>query len=329
MESRKPSTPLRRSVLLGAAHAQAPVTWRFAHTAAVPGTVWHRYATEIVPQRVNDATKGALRINVLSGVVPPGELLNAIKEGTVQGGSLQFPFVGATIPMWSVLSLPGLIPESNFPAAVNKHIAPVVREDARKRFKADPLVISAWPGQYWFSSMPLDSMEKVKGKKLRVAGAESIQLLNAAGGAAVSMPFGELSAALQKGMVDAYTSAVDAVLTSKLYEVTKYATDWPNGMGTIGYLFSTDAIDKLSPHTRKQFLDEMAKINLEVQQAYIDGTVAAEKALKEKGMTFVKLPAAEHRKMTDLAREKVWPEWLKKTGPEGEKLVKAIQAEVK
>lgn len=52
--------------------------------------MWHRYATEIVPQRVSEATQGALRINVLSGVVPPGELLNAIKEGTVQGGSLQW-----------------------------------------------------------------------------------------------------------------------------------------------------------------------------------------------------------------------------------------------
>lgn len=312
------------------AAAQTPTVWKFAHTTPIPGTVWHRYATEVIPKRVNDATKGALQIQVVSGVIQPADLLSAVREGSIQGGSLLFPYVGATLPNWNVLSLPGLVPdESRYPEVLNKQIIPVIREEARRRYKAEPLAVATFPGAYFFSNGPVDSVEKMKGTKYRAHTPELVQLVQAAGGAAVSLPFGELSGALQRNMVDAYTSALTTVRAAKLYEVTKFAENWPAGLGTYGYMFGTEAIAKLSPEVRRQLTEEMARITTDLQRESFEESNHAAKELQEHGMKFIAVSSTERQRAIALAREKIWPAWAKSAGPVGQQLLTNVEAALK
>ncbi len=307
--------------------AAEPVIWKFAQTTPIPGTVWHRYATEVLPQRINEATGGQVEVQVISGVVKPSDLLTGIRDGEVQGGTLLFPYVGPTLPLWNVLSLPGLVTdESRYPALVNDYVLPLVAEEAGERYGAVPVVVAAFPGAYFFSNGPIDTLGKIEGTKYRAHSPELVQIVQAAGGTAVSLPFGELYGALERKMVDAYTSAATTVSAAKLDEVTKFAENWPGGMGTWGYFVSEAALAKLTPELRAKVMDAMAKLNTDVQAASLTEVGAAIETLKARGMTFVDIPGAERQKAIALAQDKVWTAWLGNTGDKGSALLDQIKA---
>lgn len=307
-----------------------PVVWKFAHTTSVPGIVWHRYATEVLAPRISEASKGAVKIEVMTGVIQPADLMRSIREGTVHGGSLIFPYVGATLPTWNIMALPGLLTsEAQYPALVNKVLMPFVKEDAARRYKARPVAIFGMTGASWFANKPVDTVDKVKSTKLRAHSPELTQLIEAAGGGAVAMQFGEVNGAMQKNMIDAYTGALPAIYASKLYEVTKYAIDWPAGLGGAGYFISTVALEKLPESTRTAVLAEFEKINLEMQRATLEEATESGTNLKAKGMNFITVSPAERAKMNALAKEKVWPFWVKNAGTAGEQLLKSMQEAAK
>lgn len=310
----------------GAAEA-AETTWKFAQTTPIPGTVWHRYATEVLPQRIEEATGGQVRVEVVSGVVPPADLLPGIRDGELQGGALLFTHVAPTIPLWNVMSLPGLVDdESHYPDVLNDHVFPLVTEQASERYAAVPVALGTFPGAYFFSNGPIDTIEKFAGNKYRAHSPQLVQIIQGAGGTAVSLPFGELYAALQRRMVNAYTSAVTAVAAAKLYEVTDYAENWPAGLGTFGYFLSEAALSDLSEEQQSAVMAAMAELNAEMQAATLAEVAVAIETLKAAGMTFVEVPESERERASALARDKAWPAWLETTGEQGQALVERIAA---
>lgn len=307
-----------------------PVVWKFAHTSPIPGTVWQKYATEVLPARVQQATGGAVRVEVVSGVIQPSDVLAAIRDGQVQGGSLTIPYVAATLPTWGVLGLPGLLTdESKYPQVINQVVMPMIGDESRKRFKAEPVTVGAWAGMYFFSNGPVDSVDKFKGVKYRLASPELVQLIGAVGGSPIGMPFGELYTSLQRGMVHAYNSALGSVRAAKLYEVTKYAENWPSGLGIWAFFIGTDALQKLSPELRKKVFDEFVKVNHEAQQAALVEAAAGRQELQAQGMTFIDVPESERQKVIAVAKAQVWPKWLASTGETGKQLVQRVQAAAK
>ena len=310
----------------GVAWSQESTVWRFAHTTPIIGTVWHRYATEIVPQRIEEATNGAVQIEVITGVVQPADLLSSVREGTVQGGSLILPYVGATLPTWNIMTLPGLLQdESRYPELVNETLMPYVREDAERRFNAVPVMFFASTGASWFSNGPIDSVDKISGTKYRVHSPELSQLVQTAGGASVSIQFGEVPAAIQRRMIDAYTGALPSANAAKLYEVTRYAENWPAGLGGNIYVISSEALESLPEDVHALVVAEFEELNLEVQKASLDEAKAAAENLAAEGMKLIDVPQAEREELIRLAKENVWPLWLQNAGPEGEELLKSVQ----
>ncbi len=83
------------------------------------------------------------------------------------------------------------------------------------------------------SKKPINSLDDLKGLKIRVSQSEvPIALFTALGANTVAMSFGELYSALQTGTVDGQENAYNTITTSKLYEVQKYFADTNHMMGT-------------------------------------------------------------------------------------------------
>ena len=148
-----------------------------------------------------------------------------------------------------------------------------------------------------------------------------LKLLETMGGAPVGLPFTELYSSIERRVVDAYSSATSAVIGSGLFEVTKYAEDWPAGHGLWFYVVSEDALKLLPPDTQKAVMDEFALIQRDLSQRQLAETTKSIEDLKAKGMQFIVVPEAEKQKARDLARKIVWTTWLERTGPEGRALL--------
>jgi len=321
--------PAAAVILVGAGTRgeAADVTWTFAHTTPVKGSTFDRYATTVVPERILKATNGRLQINVVQGIIAPQDLLKSIRAGRVQSGSLIIAYAAANYPRWVVLGLPGLLKnETNYVPAVERVILPVIQKEAGESWAAKPVAVGAFTGVGLFSSKPVETIDQFAGLKVRTASPEQAQLVQAARGAAVSMPFGEVYTSMQRGLVAAFTGSGNSVVDSKMHEIVGHAAKWPIGLNIWGFFVGEDALAKLPGDLRKVVESEFVAIH---KEALREGLVDADKGWKrvtEAGVKLHDLQPAEVAKAVTLAREKVWPNWLKRAGPDGERMLKEVQA---
>ena len=304
---------------------QKPVTWRFGHIFSVPKTLYDDVAMKEYPERIGKASKGLVKIEVVQGIVNPSTVMEALADGRIQMGSIIPAAVSATHPRWAVLGLPGVLDkDADYPQVARDVVWPHVDAEMKRRWRTTIVQMGAFTGTLFFSQAsvgPIDRVEKFKGLKYRSHSVDVSRLIEQMGGAPVGLPFTELYSSIERRLVDAYTSATNAVIGTGLFEVTKYAEDWPAGHGLWFYVVSEDALKQLSPETRKAVLDEFALIQRDMSQRQLAETAKSIEDLKAKGMQFVTVPESEKQKARELARKVVWTNWLQRTGPQGRQLL--------
>ena len=310
----------------GGAHAQQkPVVWKFGHVFSVPKTLFDDVAMKEYPERISKASKGLVKIEVVQGIVNPNNMFEALGDGRIQMGSVVPAAVSATHPRWHVLGLPGVLDkDADYPQVARDVVWPHADAEMKRRWRGTIVNMGAFTGTLFFSPAsvgPVDRIEKFKGLKYRSHSVEVSKLIETMGGAPVGLPFPELYSSIERRLVDAYSSTTSAVLGSGLFEVTKYAEDWPAGHGLWFYVVSEDALKLLPPDTRKAVMDEFALIQRDLSQRHLAETTKSIEDLKAKGMQFIVVPEAEKQKARDLARKIVWTTWLERTGPEGRALL--------
>ena len=95
---------------------------------------------------------------------------------------------------------------------------------------------------------PVRTLADVKGLKIRVQQSDLwVSLVEAMGGNATPMPFGEVYTALKTGLVDAAENNYPSYESSRHFEVAKYFSKTEHSMAPEMLLFSKRAWDRLSP----------------------------------------------------------------------------------
>jgi TRAP-type C4-dicarboxylate transport system substrate-binding protein len=316
------------ALALGCGIAQAqqkPVVWRFGHVFSVPNTLFDNVAMKEYPERIGRASNGMVKVEVVQGVVNPNTMLDALADGRIQMGSIVTAASSATHPRWHVLGLPGVLDkESDYPGVARNIVWPHVDTELRRRWGATITNMGAFTATLFFSranSGPVDRIEKFKGLKYRTHSVELSRLIQQMGGAPVGLPFGELYSAMERRLVDAYTSTAAAVLGNGLFEVTGFAEDWPAGLGLWFYVVSEKALNALPPDIRKSVSDELAAIQKDLSERHLAEAKQGVAALAGKGVKLVQVPEAEKQQVREMARQVVWGTWLDRTGPEGRALL--------
>jgi len=198
-------------------------TFRLAetHPAEYPTTLGDRKFAELV----NERTNGRITIDVFPSA-QLGEERAAIEQ--VQLGAIEFTRV-STGPMaefnqdFGVFSLPYIFDDDD-------HVWRFLLSDAGDAL-LDSLQGSGFQGLAWYSSgsrnfyssKPLNSIEDLKGMKIRVQENQvNIALMDALGASATPMPYGEVYSSLQTGVIDAAENNFPSYYSSGHYEVAPY-----------------------------------------------------------------------------------------------------------
>lgn len=304
------------------------VTWRFGHIFPVPKTQFDDVAKVDYPARIERASKGMVKIEVIQGVVNPNTVMDALADGRIQMGSVIPAAVSATHPRWAVLGLPGVIDrDEDYPKVAREVVWPHVDAEMRRRWNARIVNMGAFTGTLFFSPAsvgPVDTVEKFKGLKYRSHSVDVSRLISELGGAPVGLPFTELYSSLERRLVDAYTSATNAVIGNSLFEVTRYAEDWPAGHGLWFYVVSEEALKQLPPDIRQAVLNEFEAIQKDLASRQLAETTKSIADLKAKGIQFVTVSETEKNKAREIARRVVWTDWLQRTGPQGRELLENV-----
>jgi TRAP-type mannitol/chloroaromatic compound transport system substrate-binding protein len=212
--------PSRRKFLRGAAaagaamaaapsivRAQGPVSMRWQSTWPSKD-IFHEFALDFA-KKVNDMTGGDLKIEVLpaGAVVPAFRLLDAVSEGTLDGGHgvMVYHYGKQTaLALWG--SGPGFAMDANMMLAWHKYGGG--RDLLAKLYESIGANVVSFPyGPMptqplgWFKK-PVAKAEDLQGLKFRTVGI-SIDVFTGLGAAVNALPGGEIVAALDRGLLDA------------------------------------------------------------------------------------------------------------------------------
>jgi TRAP-type C4-dicarboxylate transport system substrate-binding protein len=182
------------------------------------------------------------------------------------------------------------------------------------------------PLQYMFLKVKTDSVDGLKGIKIRGADKTTVDICNAIGMAGVVIPWGELIPALASGRVEGVATSATSGVDGKFWEFLKYIYPtnhtWSSNLVSI----NLDAWAKI-PAAHQKAIEELAK-KLEPEFWAVADRMDKESIAKltAQKMEFVAMPAAMMGTIQKMAAPML-DEYLKKT-PAAAPIVKQYLASV-
>jgi len=173
------------------------------------------------------------------------------------------------------------------------------------------------------SKKPIRKPEDLKGFKIRTPESPAqIETFKALGALPTPMPFGELYAALQQGVVDGQENPLENIYNGKLYEVQKYVNQTRH-IYNFAYIFYSESLwKKLSPEDQK-LLKEAVKFGSFWQIDWAEKNESKYASmLKEKGMEFIDVDRDAFRKAAMAAYES---KFVKDLEPRASKILSEIR----
>jgi len=179
-----------------------------AQTKLDLSTVWpdsnfHTANAKRYAEEVGKATGGQVQIIVHAGGslgFKGPEHLRAVRDGLVPMADILNNQQIGDEPLFGLESLPFLIGSQDDMRALQKHTRPIY-EQVAARNNQKILYVVPWPTQYLHMKAKADSLEGLKGIKVRVPDRNAADMLNAAGMAGILIPWGETIPALASGAV--------------------------------------------------------------------------------------------------------------------------------
>ncbi len=247
-------------------------------------------AMEFLAGRVAEKSKGRMRIDVY-----PSEQLGSEREclELLQIGSLAMTKVSCSViegfvPEMGVLSLPYLFrnEEHRF-KVLEGEIGRELLRSGEEYWLHGLCYYDAGTRSFYTKSRPILRPEDLAGLKIRTQESPtSIKMVQALGGSATPIAWGELYSALQQGVVDGAENNPPSFYLSRHYEVCPfYSLDEHSGVPDI-LVIGTKAWNGLSPEFQK-IIQEAADESAQYQKKL--WKEATQKALEEVQLAGVKI----------------------------------------
>ncbi|MDF2463642.1 MAG: C4-dicarboxylate transporter substrate-binding protein [Ramlibacter sp.] len=312
------------SVSAAAQNVKWTIGWTNANGSSYVETI------KTVPARIEAATKGRLKIELYDTLVAGAEQPAAVRDGRLDGSFAVSPWLSAEAPLVNFGHLPGLLTDV---AVYQKMLDPLLREETAKvwatKYKAVQLATGVFEDQCIISKVPLHTVADFAGKKIRVHNTEAAALMSKLGAVPTPVPFGEITPALQRGIVDIVMTSVGTANGFGFPTVAKHLSIWR--VGTVvpwSFVVNQGVWDKLPADLKPVVESEFRKIENEHFARHAAFSKDSIDRLAKAGMTVYVAPPEEQAKMFAPGNvNAVFENWYslnEKAGTDGRALVKKI-----
>lgn len=183
-----------------------------------------------------------------------------------------------------------------------------------------------------YANKPIQSLDGMKGLKLRTAGAAQASTIKAVGGVPVSMAAPETYDSLARGTIDGVVFPSASLLAYDLPSRLKAGTtDVSFGTVVLTYVMSTRRLQALPPEVQKAMLAAGEAASRNVCE-FLDGTLKQNQAkISAAGVTLFKLSDADQARLADAATgaQKEWAAQLDQRGKPGTEVLEAYRNALK
>jgi TRAP-type C4-dicarboxylate transport system substrate-binding protein len=233
-------------------------------------------------------------------------------------------YVASKSPALEGMDLAGAMPEyDDMRKSVNAY-RPVVAREFESKYGVHLLAINAYPSQQFWCNKPINKFEDLKGLRTRVYSASLADFVRGAGGVPVTIPFGEVVPALQKGVADCGITGTLPAYDAKWGEVVTHIYRTGLGWGLAFVAINKRKWDSLDKATKDFLAKQFA--------AYEEKSLVAVKENDEQGficntgkggkcrfgapghMTLVAPDAKDKAKIKEVAQNFVLSAWAKRCG---------------
>jgi TRAP-type C4-dicarboxylate transport system substrate-binding protein len=303
---------LATSVALAAYPVRAGEQWSFYMHQSAPNFATSRGA-KLFTEEIENATGGELKVRLyLSGTlqISASNITQAVGENVVQLGDDLFN--SGNIQVAGIPRLPMLIQSYDDFTKADAVLKPYIEKSFAEK-GSTVLASYTYPLQFMWGRKKIESLEDIKGMKLRVAQPEQGEFVRRFGGVSITMSAPEVPSALDRGVVDGiFTAGVGAVLWKDLL---KYGYVLIVNVNNSYFIANSDAYKKLSPDLQaklRKVAEETARWDQETMQKEEAESV---EVLRAAGYTFTKAKPEEVARAVD-AMKPYWDEWAKSRGPD-------------
>jgi TRAP-type C4-dicarboxylate transport system substrate-binding protein len=179
------------------------------------------------------------------------ELLRLLKQGVFDFAFALPIYVEDGGAIIEALDIAGVARDFKMAREISEIWMPEMQAVMKEKHNAIILGTHTWPEQNFYCRGDIKGVEDFKGKKIRVQGTSQADLVTAMGASAVTIAFGEVVPALEKGVVDCGITGTMPAYKAKWPEVTNTLFRLPVGF-TAGFLVVNATMwNKLSPDTQK------------------------------------------------------------------------------
>ncbi|MBI4294612.1 MAG: TRAP transporter substrate-binding protein DctP [Chloroflexi bacterium] len=302
--------------------------WVYASPVAATAVPWF---VQLL-REIEEASGGILEIEYLAKGEHPysdPDLIKAVRDGLVDMAYNTSGYISGTDPKPALMTLPFILAGATddeifwlWDKMYDDVWAPVLDKYNQEILAlqwATDMVISA--------TVPATSFEGVKGHPLRAVGKEQADLIAAVGFRPEVIAWGEVPAAIQRGIVDGVWVSVSSPYALGFYENLKYITLAP-GASTLDVpqMVNRNALSELPESARDAIRGKFEEWRKMVTDARTQAnSLAAWKAVAEYGVNVVRMPQAMMEDIQKRVRP-VWDDWARRVGPEGPQLIDKLQS---
>ena len=326
---------VKAGVGAGLALLGAPAVGRAQAALKLPlATVWpdgnfHTINAKRFADEVKTATSGAVEIDVKSGGqlgFKGPEQLRAVRDGLVpMADVLNIQQIGDE-PILGVEGIPFISNNIDELKVLHKYLRPEYEKVALKNNQTI-LYMVPWPTQYLHLKVKAESLEALKGIKIRVPDKNAQDMCSAIGMAPALIPWGETIAALSSGAVAGVSTSAVSGVDGKFWEFLKFFHQTNHAWSCQIVTINNDTQKKISPDNQKRMVELAKKLEPDFWASSLKADADSAKRLTEGGMQMV-VPSPQM--MADL-RKKTEPmiaDFIKRV-PAAEKPIKAYLVEMK
>ena len=172
-----------------------------------------------------------------SGLKGP-EMVRVLRSGAVEIGLGVFAFVAGDDPTFEGIDLPGMANDIGTSRAIANAYKPVLAARMAERHGVKLLATLPYTAQVFFCRDAVNTLDDLKGRKIRVRGRNMADLVGALGASPITLPFAEVVTAMQTGVIDCAVTGMGSGNAARWYDVAGYIydlpVDWSVGFYAIG-----------------------------------------------------------------------------------------------
>ena len=160
------------------------------------------------------------------------EIMRLLKLGVFDFAHGVIGYVSAENAVFEGADLSALVQDIKTQRKVTDAYFPIMAKAFEEIYDAKLLQLYTFPSQMLWCNAEINSIDDLKGKKIRVYSTTLGDFVEGVGGSSVTVPFAEVIPALEKGVVDCGITGTSPAYNAKWYQAATHAYTMRVGWGT-------------------------------------------------------------------------------------------------